>query len=55
MIKAIAMGLTLRRLAGKVVMSKIRSDCEKLLSNHQLGVGMPRGAETAVRMHYEGT
>ena len=29
-------------------MSKIRPDCEQLLLPQQLGVGIPRGVETAV-------
>ena len=47
-LRPIAIGMTLRRLAGKIVMSKLRSDCKQLLSSQQLGVGVIRGAEIAV-------
>ena len=47
-LRPIAMGLTLRRLAGKIMMKKLRPDCRQLLSPQQLGVGVTRGAEIAV-------
>ena len=47
-LRPIAIGLTLRRLAGKIVMNKLRPDCKQLLSSRQLGVGVTRGAEIAV-------
>ena len=47
-LRPIAIGLTLRRLAGKIVMNKLRPDCKQLLSSQQLGVGVTRGAEIAV-------
>ena len=47
-VRPIAMGLTLRRLAGKVVMSKVRHVCDEVFSPHQLGVVTHRGAEIAI-------
>ena len=49
-LRPISIGLTLRRLSGKIIMSKVRPDCEQLLSPRQLGVGVSRGAETAVHV-----
>ena len=46
-VRPIAIGLTLRRLAGKVIMGKLRDPCITLLHPHQTGVGMKRGAEIA--------
>ena len=46
-LRPITIGLTISRLAEKIVMSKVRPDCEQL-SPQQLGVGVTRGAEAAV-------
>ena len=47
-------GLTLRRLAGKVAMFKLQDKCRQLFRPNQLGVGVPKGAEIAVHTvrHY---
>ena len=47
-VRPIAVGFTLRRIAGKMLMCKINGKCETLLRPHQLGVGTPKGAEAAV-------
>ena len=47
-VRPIAIGFTLRRLAGKVAMGKLNETCAALFRPHQLGVGTPRGAEIAV-------
>ena len=39
---------TIRRLAAKILMSKLRSYCEKEFRPHQMGVGTPKGGEAAV-------
>ena len=46
--RPIAIGLTLRRLAGKIAMCKLQDVCSSLLRPHQLGVGVRRGCEAAV-------
>ena len=46
-VRPIAVGLTLRRLVGKVVMARLKGHCNTLLHPHQTGVGLPRGAEIA--------
>ena len=53
-VRPIAIGLTLRRLAAKVVMRKLRGTCAALFQPHQLGVGLPRGGEIAAHAlrHY---
>ena len=47
-VRPIAIGLTLRRLAGKIVMKKLYGKCEELFFPNQLGVGTPKGVESAV-------
>ena len=47
-VRPIAIGFTLRRLAGKVAMAKLNDTCAALFQPHQLGVGTPKGAEIAV-------
>ena len=49
-VRPIAVGLTMRRLAGKIAMSKLRPACSTLLHPHQLGVCMPKGSETAAHV-----
>ena len=44
-VRPIAVGLTLRRLAGKVVTGKLQDKCSELFHPHQLGVALPRGAK----------
>ena len=46
--RPIAIVLTDRRLAGKVVMSKLGDTCTDLFTPKQLGVGTPKGAEIGV-------
>ena len=46
--RPIVSGHTLRRLAAKCVMSKLRSLCEKEFRPSQMGVGTPKGCEAAV-------
>lgn len=46
--RPIAIGMTLRRLAGKLAMSKLHPECQNLLRPNQLGVGVPRGCEAIV-------
>ena len=56
-VRPIAIGFTLRRLAGKVAMNKLKDTCATLFRPHQLGVGTPKGAEIAVhalRRYIEG-
>ena len=47
-VRPIAVGLTLRRLASKILMKKLYPKCKTLFFPHQLGVGTPKGAESAV-------
>ena len=47
-VRPIAVGFTLRRMAGKMLMCKVNGKCETLLRPEQLGVGTPKGAEAAV-------
>ena len=47
-VRPIAVGLTLRRLAGKTVMKKLYGKCKSLFFPHQLGVSTPKGVESAV-------
>ena len=47
-VRPIAMGFTLRRIAGKMLMYKVTGKCETLFRPHQMGVGTPKGAEAAV-------
>ena len=47
-VRPIAIGLTIRRLAGKVAMSKMKDKCPALLHPNQLGVALPGGAEIGV-------
>ena len=47
-VRPIAVGFTLRRMAGKMLMCKVNGKCETLLRPQQLGVGTPKGAEAAV-------
>jgi len=47
-VRPIAVGMTLRRLAAKVLMYKLNSRCEDLFWPHQVGVGTPLGAEMAI-------
>lgn len=44
----IAVGLTLRRLAAKIIMSKLRTFCAEKFRPHQMGVGTPKGCEASV-------
>ena len=46
--RPIAVGLTLRRLAGKVALQLVADDIAAHLQPHQLGVGVPGGAEAIV-------
>ena len=46
--RPIAIGCTLRRLGGKLAMSRCRPICEKVLRPRQVGVGVKRGCEAAV-------
>ena len=47
-VRPIAVGFTLRRMSGKMLMCKVNGKCETLLQPNQLGVGTPKGAEAAV-------
>ena len=47
-IRPIAIGFTLRRLIGKVLMVNLRNQCADLFHPNQLGVGTPQGTEIAV-------
>ena len=47
-IRPIPIGFTLRHLAGKVVMKKTYGKCKEIAFPNQLGVGTPKGAESAV-------
>ena len=47
-IRPIAIGCTLRRLAGKICMRRIKDKCAALFHPCQLGVGTPLGAEIAI-------
>ena len=46
--RPIAVGLTLRRLAGKVALYLVSEETTAYLQPQQLGVGVPRGAEAIV-------
>ena len=46
--RPVAVGLTLRRLAAKTIMAKLKSFCEKEFRPNQLGVGTQNGCEAAV-------
>ena len=46
-VRPIAIGFTLRRLVGKLVMARLKGPCLTLLHPHQTGVGMAKGAEIA--------
>ena len=48
--RPIAIGMTLRRLAGKIAMAKLKPLSRAMLHPHQLGVGMQRGAEIGVHV-----
>merc|ERR1711923_438806 len=47
-VRPIAIGLTLRRLAAKVAIGKVKSKFPELFHPHQLGVALPKGAEIGV-------
>lgn len=47
-VRPIAVGFTLRRLAAKIVMFDHGDFCKAEFQPNQLGVGSPKGAETAV-------
>ena len=47
-VRPIAIGNTIRRLAGKVAMTKVKEKCPALLHPNQLGVALPGGAEIGV-------
>ena len=47
-LRPIAVGFTLRRLAAKIVMFDSREFCKKEFQPNQLGVGTPKGAESAI-------
>ena len=47
-VRPIAIGLTLRRIAGKSAMAKLQDMCGILFQPHRLGVGVARRAEIAV-------
>ena len=47
-IRPIACGLTLRRLAAKVAIAKFEPDFLEILLPHQVGVGVPGGAEAVI-------
>ena len=47
-LRPIAVGLTLRRVAGKVIASRASSSLQSLFAPLQLGVGVPRGLEAGV-------
>ena len=47
-IRPIAIGFTLRRFAAKIVMYDIRNFCKTEFQPCQLGVGTPKGAESAI-------
>ena len=47
-VRPIAIGHTIRRLAGKVAMSKMKEKYPALLYPNQLGVALPGGAEIGV-------
>ena len=46
--RPIAVGCTLRRLIAKVAGSRVSAEMSDFLSPHQLGCGVPSGAEAAV-------
>lgn len=46
-IRPIAIGLTLRRLASKLCNGAVLAKANHLMGSHQLGLGIPRGAEAA--------
>ena len=47
-VRPISVGCTLRRLAAKLCMAKIKDDCKVKFLPHQLGVGVPSGAESSI-------
>ena len=47
-VRPIAVGVTLRRLAGKVTCRSVSADCVELLKPRQFGVGVKGGAEALV-------
>ena len=47
-VRQIAVGLTLRRLVGKIVMKKLYGKCKNLFLPNQLGVGTPKGIDSVV-------
>ena len=47
-VRPIAVGLTLRRLAAKIIRSKLRSFCAEKFRPYQMGVGTPKGCEASV-------
>ncbi|HYN44590.1 MAG TPA: reverse transcriptase domain-containing protein [Candidatus Limnocylindrales bacterium] len=47
-IRPIACGDTLRRIAGKALASSVKEKANTYFAPHQLGVAVPRGAETAI-------
>ena len=47
-VRPIAVGVTLRRLAGKVACRSVSADCVELLKPRQFGVGVKGGAEALV-------
>ena len=49
-IRPIAIGGTPRRLAGKIVMSKLQDSIRSTFQPHQLGVGTRKGSEIAVHV-----
>ena len=47
-VRPIAVGFSLRRLAGKIIMKKLYGKCKEFFYPNQLGVGTPKGVESAV-------
>ena len=47
-VRPIAIGYTLRRLGGRLAMSRVGDVCQKVLRPRQVGFGVRRGAEAAV-------
>ena len=47
-VRPIAVGFSLRRLAGIIIMKKLYGRCKDFFYPHQLGVGTPKGKESAV-------
>lgn len=48
--RPVAVGLTIRRLAAKIFMNKLKSFCENEFRPNQMGVGTPNGCEAAVHV-----